>query len=313
MIDNLRAFAAVVESHSLGVAAERLFITQSAVSRRIQQFEDSVGAPLFDRTQRPLGVTALGQRMYTQVLEILSAVDDLVAMPSEAAVPRGVLRLGLTPALGDSIPAEAVAHMKGAFPDLEVRIRTDQADGLRGALGAGELDAAFLVLPSVARLDEPLLGRRLSTLDVVIVQSRAQPLFVGPTPLRDLRRVDWVLNPMGCRYRAELEHAMHARGNALRVAVDVYGVDTQLRMVASGVGLGLVPRGVMQASPRRDDVAIVDVVDFSMQLDVWLASVGRLGNMRRAVDVIAEALAAQFGDTLRGDQAVAGVASTSAS
>ena len=50
MIDNLKAFAAVVDSKSLTKAASRLFLTQSAISRRIQQLEEALGGTLLDRT-----------------------------------------------------------------------------------------------------------------------------------------------------------------------------------------------------------------------------------------------------------------------
>jgi hypothetical protein len=53
MIDNLKAFAAVIDCKSLTKAASRLFLTQSAISRRIQQLEEALGGTLLDRTERP--------------------------------------------------------------------------------------------------------------------------------------------------------------------------------------------------------------------------------------------------------------------
>src|SRR5258708_12688168 len=98
MIDNLKGFAAVIESKSLTKAASRLFLTQSAISRRIQQLEETLGGTLLDRTQRPPSSTALGQRVYEQSLPILRAVDDLVTLTRPDPPPPAPLRLRLSPA-----------------------------------------------------------------------------------------------------------------------------------------------------------------------------------------------------------------------
>jgi len=70
MIENLQAIVAVVEAQSLTKASARLCVTQSAVSRRLQQLEETLGASLFDRTQRPPAPTALGLRVYEHALPI---------------------------------------------------------------------------------------------------------------------------------------------------------------------------------------------------------------------------------------------------
>src|SRR6478672_7581150 len=114
MIDNLKAFAAVIDCKSLTKAASRLFLTQSAVSRRIQQLEEALGGALLDRTQRPPSCTALGQRVYEQSLPILRAVDDLMTLTRQDAAPTGTLRFGMSQAIGDVIMADAVEQCRGS-------------------------------------------------------------------------------------------------------------------------------------------------------------------------------------------------------
>ena len=96
MLDNLKAFAAVIDHKSLTKAASRLYLTQSAISRRIQQLEEALGGTLLDRTQRPPSFTALGQRVYEQSLPILRAVDDLMMLARQGAPPTGTLRFGIS-------------------------------------------------------------------------------------------------------------------------------------------------------------------------------------------------------------------------
>ncbi len=68
----------------------------------------------------------------------------------------------------------------------------------------------------------------------------------------------------------------------------------QLRMIASGLGLGLAPRGVLRASASRDEIAIVDASGFAMQLDIWLIHLREFGNLGRAIERLTAMVADGF-------------------
>jgi DNA-binding transcriptional LysR family regulator len=129
---------------------------------------------------------------------------------------------------------------------------------------------------------------------VAIVQSRRRPLVRRPVRLAGLVKQAWILNPTGCGYRAGLESAMGERDHGLRVAVDTSGTEVQLRMIASGLGLGLVPRSALRASASRDEISIVDATGFAMQLDIWLIHLREFGNLRRAIEALAAMVADGF-------------------
>jgi DNA-binding transcriptional LysR family regulator len=295
MIENLQAIVAVVEAQSLTKASARLCVTQSAVSRRLQQLEETLGASLFDRTQRPPAPTAVGLRVYEHALPILRAVEDLVAMTKEKADPIGILRLGMAQGIGDLVLAEAVERLQNAFPKLDLRLRTDWSPGLCQQVVDGSLDAALVLLPASSRPLAALTGRFISSLQTVIVQEGRQPQFRRPIRLAHLAKQGWVLNPVGCGYRAALEAAMGEREGTLHVTIDTYGTDVQLRMVASGRGLGLVPRAALGGSAVRDEVAIVEVTDFSLSLDVWLVHRRQPGNLRKALENVAATVSSRLG------------------
>jgi DNA-binding transcriptional LysR family regulator len=294
MIDNLKALAAVIDSKSLTKAASRLCLTQSAISRRVQQLEETLGGTVLDRTQRPPSPTALGRRVYEQSLPILRAVDELMKLTRQDAAPTGILRFGMSQAIGDVILADAVEQLSGEFPALDVRVRAGWGDGLAAQVTAGDLDAAIVMLPAGIRPAAPLSGRTIVTVDVAIVQSRRRPRVHQAVALDDLAKQDWILNPIGCGYRAGLESAMGKNGRSLRVAIDTYGTEVQLRMIAAGLGLGLAPRSVVRASASRDEIAIVDATGFAMQLDIWLIHLKDFGNLRRAIEALTAMVANGF-------------------
>lgn len=299
MIDELRSFIAVIDAASLTRAATGLYVSQSTVSKRIQRLEAMLGATLFDRNAKPPRPTALASRIYEQAVPLLRALEHLHDIARDDAAPSGVLRVGLPQVLADIVMFDAVVAMKQRFPALEVKLLTDWSTRLQDMMERGALDAAMLMLPEGAPLPEGLTGSLVTRFDVKIVQSAAKPLADRRAAMAALSAHEWILNPDGCGYRAALERALADRGHALRLGVDTYATEMQLRLVASGLGLGLVPQGVLKASPLRRQLRVVEVDDFDLKLDIWLAFPQQLGNFKRAVAVLAESVAASFADQAR--------------
>src|ERR1700736_3733631 len=179
-------------------------------------------------------------------------------------------------------------------PARRSRVRAGWGAPLAAQVGAGDLDAAVVMLPAGTQPAAPLIGRTIATVDVAIVQSRRRPRVREAVALGDLAKEDWILNPVGCGYRAGLESAMGESNRSLRVAVDTYGAEIQLRMIASGLGLGLARRSVLRASASRDEIAIVDAAGFAMQLDIWLIHLREFGNLRRAIERLTAMVADGF-------------------
>lgn len=169
-----------------------------------------------------------------------------------------------------------------------MRLRTDWSRGLSQQTSEGGLDAALILLPASSRPPAGLQGRCVGSLKTVIIQQKRGSRFRRPIKLAHLAKEAWVLNPLGCGYRAALEAAMGQRDGGLRVAIDTYGTDVQIRMVASGHGLGLVPRAALSESLLRGKISVVDVCDFSLSLDVWITHRQQPGNLHRALEVIGE-------------------------
>ncbi|ALK30229.1 LysR family transcriptional regulator [Burkholderia plantarii] len=301
MIDELKSFIAVVDETSLTRAADLLCVSQSTISKRIQRLEEVLGATLFDRNAKPPRPTALASRVYEQAVPVLRALNQLQDIAREDSPPSGTLRFGLPQAVADIVLFDAVTTMKARFPALDVRLLTDWSVGLQRMVENGSLDAALLMLPAGASLSGEFGSSLVTSFDVKVVQSAGRPVVDAHATVEALSAHGWILNPDGCGYRAALERAMANRGQRFRLSIDTYGTDMQLRLVASGLGLGLVPTDVLHASPWRSQLSIVEVSDFSLALDVWLVFPRYPGNFRRAVDVLAESVAASFQQPTRAD------------
>ncbi|HEY1398763.1 LysR family transcriptional regulator [Roseateles sp.] len=290
MLDELKAFIAVVDTTSLTKAADRLSLTQSAVSRRVQQLEDLLGTPLLDRSTRPPTATAVGRRIHQSGSAILRDIDRLKRLARDDEAPSGTFRIGLPQVIADVALFEIAMRLRTNFPALDLRCRTDWSTALQKSVANGDLDAAVLMLPSGSVPPAGTEARHIATFDVLVVQSRHAPVVPERSSIAQLADSEWILNPQGCGYRAALQRAMEGAGKQLRLGVDVHGTETQLRLVAAGMGLGLAPRSLLAASSHLPGLSLVEVDDFSLTLDLWLAHAHALGNLGQALEVLHQAL-----------------------
>ena len=294
MLEELKAFTAVVDRTSLTKAADALALTQSAVSRRVQQLEEMLGATLLDRSSRPPIATAVGRRVYQSATALLRDLDRLMNIPKDDGEPGGTLRLGLPQVVADVALFDIAVGLKTAFPALDLRCCTEWSSGLQLQVVNGELDAAAVMVPSGSTPPAGTRGSFIATLDVLVVQSRSAPIATTPVEIADLAGQQWILNPQGCGYRAALQRAMEGVGQQVRLGIDLHGTDTQLRLVAAGLGLGLAPTRLLASSQFLEDLLPVEVTDFALRLDLWLLRAPELGNLSRALDVLGQVLARTF-------------------
>ncbi|NVZ45832.1 LysR family transcriptional regulator [Pseudomonas tolaasii] len=290
LFQDLKAFVTVVESASLTKAADTLCLTQSAVSRRIQHLEETLGEALFDRSTRPPLPNALGQRIYEKAVELLKDAEHLLNIPRQDALPSGRFRVGLTQIVADAVVFDVVTRMRAQLPGLELQIVTDWSSELERRMLLGELDAATLMLPAATSPSVTLASELITTLDILVVQSKRHPLVSAPIAISRLAACEWVLNPKGCGYRAALEAAMGGQGHPLKLAVDTHGASVQMRMVAAGMGLGLIPAKLLPGITHAEDLAIVSISDFQLQMGVWLTHSRQPGNLRLANELLAASM-----------------------
>ncbi|KDB10151.1 transcriptional regulator, LysR family [Burkholderia sp. lig30] len=268
-ISDIDAFAAVVRCQSLSQAAAELGITQPAITRRVQNLEEALGVMLLDRNTKPPRPTDIGWRVHEQCRAILREVDALRELTAAHLPPAGAFRLGLTQGIGELMLLDLLATLGERWPALTPQIVTAWGGTLVERVARRELDAALVFLAREMVLPPHVEGERLLTTPLVVVGRR------GEWPRRSYRLADchargWVLNPDGCGFRAGLRRALDAQGLPLQVRLDTYGRELQLQSVANGAGLGLVPLPLVERSPLRDALDILQVADFKPQIDLWL-------------------------------------------
>jgi DNA-binding transcriptional LysR family regulator len=292
-IDDISAFVAVVRNQSVSAAADTLGLTQSAITRRVQSLEQDLSAQLLDRSVKPPRPSPTGRRVYEQCARVLLEVERLRDLVQQDQAPTGAFRIGMIQTIGDVVLLDVVRSLGQAFPGLQTEVVSGWGAQLVEQVAAGSLDASVGLFPSTKVLPENLAGHTLGRIELVVVAKR------GSLPRRSYRLHDvyergWVLNPDGCGFRAGLARALAGQGLDFRVNLDTFGADLQLGLVANGMGLGLMPRPILERSVHRSALDVVNVTDFRPELAIWMIQPRVPGALQQAIDHVAASVEQAF-------------------
>src|SRR5262245_2241938 len=119
MLDEMRTFVVLAESGSLQRAAERLFLTPSAVTRQIQPIERALKTQLVDRRVKRGRITREGHAVLDRGRQMLRIMDDLNASGAQDAEPSGIFRVGLSHMLAQPSLVASIQRLTSRFPRLQ--------------------------------------------------------------------------------------------------------------------------------------------------------------------------------------------------
>ena len=141
--DLLRTFLAVAETGNVTRAADLVHRTQSAVSMQVKKLEQSIGAPLFERSSRGVELTSKGHQLLDNARRIVALIDETSA--SLAAPPlEGKVRLGIPEEYGYAMMSRALGAFAKVHPDVEVSAVYGRSTDNRLAVDHDELDIAVV-------------------------------------------------------------------------------------------------------------------------------------------------------------------------
>lgn len=288
-IDDIDAFVAVIRNASLSQAAESLGLTQSAITRRVQSLEESLGVELLDRNTKPLKPTAAGRRVFEQCLRVLREVDGLRELVASDTTPSGILRLGVPQSIGEVVLLEALRQLAGEYPELRAQVSSGWGSHLLARLENADLDAAVVLFPPSKVFPDDLGATPLGRVELCVVASKDSD--VRARRLLDCYQHGWVLNPDGCGFRAGLQRALADQGLTLQLNLETFGSELQLGLVAEGRGLGLVPAPAIARSRYRDQLRTLELEDFQPLIQLWLVRPRLLGNLETPARLFGAAVA----------------------
>lgn len=276
--DDLAVFLAAAETGSIGRAAQRLHVVQSAVTTRIRKLEDGLGVALFRRHARGVVPTAAGETLLPFAREIGRLLAEARQAVTDGDEPRGKLNLGATETAAALRLGTVLAGFAARYPAVEATLRTGTTAELLGQVLRQELDAAFVCGPVAhAGLSvRPVFRERLVAVAAPGVPDLAAATASGQVRILVLRR--------GCSYRQRLEELLARRGVAVVQVLEYGTFDAILACASAGMGITLLPAALLEQWAPRHAVSAVPLPDSEGDAETVL--------VRRAQSYVSAALRA---------------------
>lgn len=233
-LQRLRTFEVLSQTLHFRHAAERLGITQSAVSQQIAALEKDLGAALFERIGRRVYLTAAGQTLAREAVKVLSTVSrarDAVGAVSKGDAGR--LRVGASTTPGVYLLPEVLGRFRSDFPLVELDFRIANSSRIEALVVANEFD---LGVCGFRPTHDELFGIELGEDRIITV---ASPLLLGKTRRvkpGDLARWPLVARERGSATRTAVESALRGMGVELTPAFELPSPESIVRAAAAGLG-----------------------------------------------------------------------------
>ncbi|HEX8006084.1 MAG TPA: LysR family transcriptional regulator [Trebonia sp.] len=298
-IRRLRMLHEFAARGSIARTADALGYTPSAVSQQLAVLEREAGTPLLDRTARSAGLTDAGRRLAVHAERILAMVEEAEAdLSARAAEPSGRVVVTAFPSAAVAF-APALARSLRAHPKLSLLLRqSSPSEGLQ-LVRSGEVEAA-IVDDWTGRLAASLEGMNhdqgvlsyyhLVHDPLVLVVARGHPAAnpERPVDLRALRDEPWLAAPSGEPSRQAVDRLLAAVGVTPPVPSEFEGLGTVANLVASGLGIAIMPRLAVGTYERR---VVVREMPAGLDLARDVYAVARTASvLRPSVGVIVSAL-----------------------
>lgn len=254
---HLRYFVAVAEELNFGRGAERVYLSQPALSQQIRKLEEELGVTLFQRSRRRVELTEAGQVLLEGARQVLVQVEQTARAVREAGgIERSQLGVGFPEYVNHTPVADILQTFRRRYPYVELEehemFTLQQTLQQIGELRDGRLDVGFLLAPVD---DEALEFEHVLSIELVAAIPQDHPLAARPeVPMRDLAGERIILfsrrfHPgcydyiVGCCREAGFNPDVAQRNEP-----QLYSGAATYRVVASGAGVGIVARPLVSDS-----------------------------------------------------------------
>jgi len=269
----LAAFCAVVERKSFSQAAERLGVTQPAVSLQIRSLEQRLGRQLLDRSGRRVEPTEAGLRLYASAQRLLQAEEQLLEEleSDDDDVVIGALELGASTGPGGSVVPVILCEFQERHPDVRVRLSVSDTQTVVAQVADRELELGIV---GAGRRHRGVTFEPFFRDEVVLVVPATHP-FAGKTvTLEQLRGEPLIVMQEGAGVRQVIEDELRKTGTRLR-DLDVrleLGLQESVRSaVLAGHGVTFISRLAVESDLATGLLATARVRGLDPVREIFLA------------------------------------------
>lgn len=250
-LSQLRAFAAVARWSSFTKAANALHTTQPALSAKIQQLEEAVGATLFDRTTRTVAPTRIARDILPSVEKILGETEALIYYAKDVSSGiTGRVVVAALPSVCSTILPKAIAQFHSEWPGISIALRDALTERIVEMVRSDEVDFG-IGSPVVGdpQFDFTFLGSD----HMAVVTPLRHPLSAMRRPrLKHLLDFPLILMDRNSSVRRIVDQALLEQGRASQALYEVAYMSTAIGMVRAGLGVTVLPTTALEVKSASD-------------------------------------------------------------
>jgi len=237
---DLEYIIAVSEEKSFNRAAGRCFVSQPALSMQIKKLEQTLGVPIFERNQKKMLVTPVGQKIIQKASEILQTKKDIQSIAEHAKDHHtATFRLGVFPTLAQYILPNIISMLQKQFPNIRFYPIEEKSETLIAMIQTGALDAALLAAPV---LEEHLYFEPLFKDSFLLAVYQDHPLAKKETiPLQALPSEEMLILAKGHCLRDQIETLGFKHTHQNVADYEATSLETLRQMVAAKIGITVIP------------------------------------------------------------------------
>jgi len=241
---HLEVFIAVCDTMNMTMAAEQLYISQSAVSQTISALEAQYGVRLFERLSHKLYLTSAGEKLYSYAQHLVN-VSSEIEKAMKALSVGGTLRIGASVTIASDVLPALVAEFREADPCIAITVYEGNTEEIESQLLG---DKADLGLVEGEIISDDLISTPFADDELTLICSPehrfADMAAVAP---RELEKEEFIIRELGSGTRKTFENMMGAHHISWQASWTCNSVDTIKKAVMAGLGVAVMPKIAVQA------------------------------------------------------------------
>jgi DNA-binding transcriptional LysR family regulator len=260
---HLLAFFEVARAGSVSAGAERLRVSQPAVTREIKELEERLGVVLFDRLPRGVALTHAGSvlQAYAERIFALSSAAE-TELTELAGLSAGHLSIGASATVGVYLVPDVIAAFNSGFPKVSVDLTVANTEQVEEGLRGHTFSLGFIEGPYDASIFE---AKAIGADEIVAVVAPGHPLLRRKVTAGELASKKVILREPGSGTRAVVEKAYEARGLTIEPVMSVSNTEAIKRMLMSRQSIAYVSSLSVKDEIQRGDLAALNVKDLRIE------------------------------------------------
>lgn len=266
-IRHLRIFIAVVETGKMRLAAEKLYISQPAISQAIQELENYYNVKLFERLGQKLYLTESGKKLLNHARHLVDSFDRLdLMMKHESACPK--LRVGTSVSVGTYLVNQIFAKADQVAPELDFQVVVDNTSKIEEMLKSSQLDIG--IVEGVITNNEFVI-ESIGTDELVVIVGKPHPLYnVESVSFKDLENQVWIGREAGSSNRNQYEQLLLKAYPNLVHKWRCTNTESIKQVVICGRGIAIMSNMLIQKELKEGSLRVLKVRDVKVERDIKL-------------------------------------------